>query len=66
LNKAGYKFGNYFSGGGVGNVIPSLVMAKDLAYALLQDKWIKELFAQNDYQATMNTKFQLSIHSFLQ
>jgi len=59
--KAGYKFNIQFSNGRVDNVISSSDIAKDLAYTLLQDKVVKELFIQNDYCINMNAKFQLGI-----
>jgi len=59
--KAGYKFAIHFSKGRVDNVISTSEMAKDLASVLLEDKFIKELFIQNDYHIAMNAKFQLTI-----
>jgi hypothetical protein len=59
--KAGYKFNIQFSNGRVNNVISSSEMAKDLSSVLLEDKTVKELFTQNDYQVDMNAKFQLGI-----
>jgi hypothetical protein len=59
--KAGYKFKIHFSKGRVDNVISASEMAKDLAATLLQDAVVKELFMQNDYTISMNTKFQLTI-----
>jgi hypothetical protein len=59
--KAGYKFAIQFSKGRVDNVISTSEFAKDLAAVLLEDKFIKELFTQNDYHIAMNAKFQLSI-----
>jgi hypothetical protein len=59
--KTGYKFNIQFSKGRVDNVISASPIAKDLATVLLQDKAVKELFIQNDYHVSMNTKFQLGI-----
>lgn len=59
--KAGYKFNILFSNGRVDNIISTSELAKDLASELLQDAVVKELFARNDYQISMNAKFQLSI-----
>ena len=59
--KSGYKFNIVFSKGRVDNVIISLPLASNLASVLLGDPVIKELFMQNDYHVSMNTKFQLSM-----
>jgi len=59
--KSGYKFMIQFSNGRVDNVISSIPLAKDLASAMLEDAAVKELLQQNDYQITMNAKYQLGI-----
>lgn len=59
--KAGYKFIIEFKNGRVDNVISASPLAKDLAMILLQDETIKELFNKNEYQISLNTKFQLHI-----
>lgn len=59
--KAGNKFNLHFSGGRADNVINAAPLAKDFAATLLQDAVIKDLFTKNDYQITMNTKYQLGI-----
>lgn len=59
--KSGYKFTIQFSNGRVDNVISSVPLAKDLANALLEDAAVKELLQRNDYQVTMNPKYQLGI-----
>ena len=59
--KSGYKFNIHFSNGRVDNVISTSPLAKDLAATLLQDPMVKELFKKNEYQVSMNTKFQLFI-----
>jgi len=59
--KAGYKFNIEFSKGRVHNVIINLPLASNLSSLLLQDAMVKELFMNNDYIISMNTKFQLSI-----
>ena len=38
-----------------------LKIAKELISLLQQETQIREMFRQNDYQITMNTKFQLGI-----
>ncbi len=59
--KAGYKFNIEFSKGRVTNVISGSPLASDLAAVLQQDGLMKSMFADNDYQLSLNTKFQLSI-----
>ena len=59
--KGGSKFVIGFSKGKADNVIASSPLAKDLSTTLLQDAILKDLFLQNDYQITMNTKYQLVI-----
>jgi hypothetical protein len=59
--KGGYKFNIEFSHGRVDNMIKSSPIACDLAAVLLRDDSIKDLFRKNDYQVSLNTKFQLAI-----
>ncbi len=59
--KAGYKFNIDFSNGKVSNVISGSPLASDLAAVLLQDEMARNLFRENEYQVSLNTKFQLSI-----
>ena len=59
--KAGNKFNIYFNNGRADNLIHSSVIAKDLVYMLLEDKAVKELLMQNDYEVSMTSKYELSI-----
>ena len=59
--KAGYKFTIEFKNGRVANVISTSQLALDLAAVMLEDATIKGLFANNNYEISLNTKFQLSI-----
>ena len=59
--KAGYKFNIEFSKGRVTNVISGSPLASDLAAVIQQDGIMKTLLGENDYQISLNTKFQLSI-----
>jgi hypothetical protein len=59
--KSGYKFNVVFNKGKVDNVIIASPLASNLATLLLNDPVIKELFLQNLYAISMNTKFQLGI-----
>jgi hypothetical protein len=59
--KAGYKFNIDFSNGKVSNVISGSALASDLATVLLQDEMAKNLFRENEYKISLNTKFQLAI-----
>ncbi|MFT3932248.1 MAG: hypothetical protein QM726_01435 [Chitinophagaceae bacterium] len=59
--KAGYKFTIKLNNGRVSNVISTSPLAPDLAAVILQDNVIKGLLAENDYEVSLNTKFQLLI-----
>ena len=59
--KAGYKFTIVFTNGRVANVISSSPLALDLAAVLLQDEAAKAILTGNNYEISLNTRFQLSI-----
>lgn len=59
--KAGYKFTIELTNGRVSNVISNSPLAPDLATVILQDDAIKNLLAANNFQVSLNTRFQLSI-----
>jgi len=59
--KAGYKFSIEFKKGKVANVISNVPLAPELATAMLEDANIRPLLQANDYQVTLNTKFQLTL-----
>lgn len=59
--KAGYKFSIEFSKGKVSNVISNVLLAPELAQAMLDDNVIKDLLLNNDYIVSLNTKFQLTL-----
>jgi len=59
--KAGYKFTIELTNGRVANVISNSPLAPDLATVILQDDVIKSLLVNNNYQVSLNTRFQLSI-----
>ena len=59
--KAGYKFTIEFTNAKVGNVISSSQLATDLAAVVTTDPAAKELIAANNYEISLNTKFQLHI-----
>lgn len=59
--KAGYKFAIEFSKGRVEKLINSSPIAKDFSSLLFEDAAVKELFTQNEYHISMNSKFQLTI-----
>lgn len=61
--KAGYKFKLLISKGRVENVVNTVSMGKELASVLLEDPVVKELAMRNDFDISMNAKFQLSIKS---
>lgn len=59
--KSSDKFLIQFSKGKAGDMVRSSVMAKDLAFILLNDKTVHELFSKNEYHISMNSKFLLTI-----
>ncbi len=59
--KAGYKFMLEFSKGHANNAINNLPLAKALSLVLLEDEVINNLFLTNDYEISLNSKFQLGI-----
>lgn len=60
--KAGYKFIIEFVQGRVANVISGSPLASDLATVLVQDPAVRAIFTKNDFNVSLNTKFQLFIH----
>ncbi len=59
--KAGYKFTIEFTDGKVGNVISGSTLAMHLASVVLEDDAAKQILLDNNYEVSLNTKFQLSI-----
>ncbi|HEV8084328.1 MAG TPA: hypothetical protein VGP55_14065 [Chitinophagaceae bacterium] len=59
--KAGYKFTIEFNDGKVGNVISGSTLAMHLASVILEDEAAKQILHDNNYEISLNTKFQLSI-----
>ncbi|HEY5407831.1 MAG TPA: hypothetical protein VIJ92_12120 [Ginsengibacter sp.] len=59
--KAGYKFTIEFTDGKVGNVISGSELAMHLAAVILEDDGAKQIINENNYEISLNTKFQLSI-----
>lgn len=59
--KAGYKFTIEFTDGKVGNVISGSILAMHLASVVLEDDGAKQILQENNYEVSLNTKFQLSI-----
>ena len=59
--KAGYKFTIEFTDGKVGNVISGSTLAMHLASVILEDDGAKQILQDNNYEVSLNTKFQLSI-----
>ena len=59
--KAGYKFTIEFTDGKVGNVISGSTLAMHLASVILEDDSAKQIINENNYEVSLNTKFQLSI-----
>ena len=59
--KAGYKFKIEFLNGKVGNVISGSQLAMHLAQVITEDDAAQEILNQNNFEISLNTKFQLSI-----
>ena len=59
--KAGYKFTIEFTDGRVGNVISGSTLAMHLAAVIMEDDGAKHILKDNNYEISLNTKFQLSI-----
>lgn len=59
--KAGYKFKIEFTDGKVGNVISGSMLAMHLAQIILEDDGAKEIISENNFEVSLNTKFQLNI-----
>ena len=59
--KAGYKFVINFTDGKVGNVISGSPLAMHLAQVILEDDAAKQILNENNYDVSLNTKFQLTI-----
>lgn len=59
--KAGYKFKIEFTDGKVGNVISGSMLAMHLAQIILEDDGAKEIISENNFEVSLNTKFQLAI-----
>ena len=59
--KAGYKFKIEFTDGKVGNVISGSTLAMHLAQVILEDDAAQEILKENNFEVSLNTKFQLTI-----
>lgn len=59
--KAGYKFNIELTDGKVGNVISGSPLAMNLAEVILEDQSAKDILAENNFEVSLNTKFQLTI-----
>jgi hypothetical protein len=63
--KAGYKFTIQFTDGKVGNVISGSELAMHLASVIMEDNSAKQIVSENNFEVSLNTKFQLSIKSII-
>lgn len=59
--KAGYKFTIEFTDGKVGNVISGSDLAMHLASVIMEDDSAKQILNENNFEVSLNTRFQLSI-----
>lgn len=57
--KAGYKFTIEFTNGKVSNVISGSTLAMHLAAVMLESDSTKKILEKNNYEVSLNTKFQL-------
>lgn len=61
VKKTGFSFTLQFSNGRATNLIGAPLAAKDLAFVLMEDSVVKELFTQKDFHINMDAKFRLGI-----
>ncbi len=59
--KAGYRFKIEFTDGKVGNVISGSSLAVHLAQVILEDAAAQEILSNNNFEVSLNTKFQLTV-----
>ncbi|HUZ59749.1 MAG TPA: hypothetical protein VMU83_13320 [Hanamia sp.] len=59
--KAGYKFKIEFIDGKVGNVISGSMLAMHLAQVVMEDEVARQIITENNFEVSLNTKFQLTI-----
>lgn len=59
--KAGYKFTIEFIDGKVSNVISGSTLAMHLASVILEDESARQILSENNYEVSLNTKFQLTV-----
>jgi hypothetical protein len=59
--KAGYKFTIEFTDGKVSNVISGSALAMHLAAVIMDDDSARQILKENNYEVSLNTKFQLAI-----
>lgn len=59
--KSGYKFLLKIREGRVSHVIIDAPIASSLVSTLMQDKMVKDLFTANDFNISLNPKFELTI-----
>jgi hypothetical protein len=58
--KAGYKFNIVFNNGRIGNIISNSPLASNLAAVMLEDDATKAILKDNQFEISLNTKFQLT------
>jgi hypothetical protein len=59
--KAGYKYKIEFTDGKVGNVISGSPLAMHLAQVMLEDEGARQIISDDNFEMSLNTKFQLAI-----
>jgi hypothetical protein len=61
FRKSGYKFLISFKNGKPGNVVINLPLASSLSNLMMEDEGVKRLIEENEFQISMNPKFELNI-----
>mgnify|MGYP000008683008 CR=1 FL=1 len=61
VRKSGYKFLITFKNGKRGNVVINLPLASSLSSLMMEDRGIQDLIENNEFQISLNPKFELSI-----
>lgn len=61
--KSGYKFSFGLKNGRLKNVIIDLPLASSLASVLLEDRTVTELIQANEFQISLNPKYELTIRN---
>ena len=61
VRKSGYKFLISFKNGKPGNVVVNLPLASSLSNLMIEDEGVQRLIEGNEFQISLNPKFELGI-----